>query len=195
MNEIIGLINILIKPIKFMFLYFSNKKEQKYNQIVKLYKLINSNKNKKILLVSELFKDLTSLKLSYNNIKTLLEDENALIIIYLLRNYKNLYDYDNNKFISLENEKFKNLKKWFLNIFLISTIISIAMIAFYIANTDSLIDKLIYAILLFFFLVYLIMYIKMNEDIKLADKIIKVHVNNKDIKTSEEIINTYDYQI
>lgn len=175
MNELIELINGILKPIKFIFLYFYERKEQKYNQIVKLYKLLNSDKNKEILLVSELFKDLTSLRMSFNNIKTLLEDSNALIIIYLLKNYKNLYDYDDNKFISLETEKWRSFKRICSGIFFIIIVLSIGLITFYVVNSNLLIDKIMYSVVLLFSLLYLVMYIKINEDIKLAEKIIKYY--------------------
>lgn len=170
---IIGIIIRILKPIKFIVLFLYERKKQKYNQIVKLYKLINSDDNKKILLVSERFKDLTSLKMSYNNIKTLLEDNNALIIIYLLKNYKNLYDYNDNKFISLESKKWRDIKKIFSGLFLIGIVISLVFITLYMLNSNLLIDKIMFSIVIVFTSLYLIIYIKINEDIKFGEKIIK----------------------
>ncbi len=174
---IILFLSYISQPIRLIFIYFSKKKKQKHNQIVKLYKILNSNKIKKPLIVCELFKDLTSLQMSYSNIKTLFEDDNVLIIIHLLRNYKNLYCYDNNKLISLENKKFKNIKEIFLKIFLLCVIIFTGIITVYVINSDLLIYKLVYSILLIFLFSYLVIYIRMNEDIALAEKIIKKYDN------------------
>lgn len=51
-----------------------------------------------------------------DNVIVLLKDKNAMLIIYLLKKYENLFAYKNGKLIYLESKNFRKFKKYLINI-------------------------------------------------------------------------------
>ncbi len=167
------ILKIIIEPMKFVLSFSIMKDEQKYNRISKLYELISCNENNQLLLISEIFKDLYSLQMNSDNVIALLKDKDAILIIYLLKKYENLFAYKNGKLIYLESKNFRKFKKYLINIAFVILGLLFFLITNYVINSNELMNKLVYSLLVVSFFVYLSIYIKIGKDLKIAEEIIK----------------------
>ena len=144
------ILKIIIEPMKLVLSFSIMKDEQKYNRISKLYELIYCNENNQSLLISEIFKDLYSLQMNSDNVIALLKDKNAILIIYLLRKYENLFAYKNGKLIYLESKNFRKFKKYLIHIAFVVLGLLFYLITNYVINSNVLMDKLVYCLVIRF---------------------------------------------
>lgn len=126
--------------------------------------------------VSDLFYQISNIRMNYKDICNLMEDDDILLKLYLVQKYKRLYEYKNGKF-QYANE-FK--KRWVryisefipkLTNYFISSIFILSAIIFVIS--DSSVEKITFGIYILGTAFYLIGHLTWSDDINKAQELMR----------------------
>lgn len=168
--------------IKTVFDFFLNifkltnsKNQKNLNLIKEIETIVLENYNNRKWYISEAFFQLTGLRLSYNDICHIVNENNINKILFYIKKYPGVYEY--------KNGKFKYTKQFTLTFQKIDKYINILMIwsfgilsllfVLVVAFVDSLVFKIEYFIYLFITIVIWYQGIKAKEELEEVNEIIK----------------------
>jgi hypothetical protein len=151
MLTVITSILTAITPIILAYLANNKKEDRTINLLHKLHKLLKDTNHTKYE-VSKIFEMLTGLKLKYDDIKTIINHNNAIWIIYSLQKSSGIIEYDNGELKFKSNiSKFQKIIDWiesgFIYIFGFLMVSAIFLFIF----TSDIPQKTLYGILIFVF--------------------------------------------
>jgi len=172
MLSVITTIITAISAIIIAFLANNKKEERKQNLLKELTILLKDENTKNKYEVSKIFEFITGLKLSYSDIKKLLNNDNAILIINALEKNPGLVTYKNKKLEYHKNFKPQGLRKaihYFekFSLYISFSIMIISLFVFIFVNTIAI--KSLSGILFFisiFMWVSALKSIRYNEEIQ-----------------------------
>jgi len=174
-KELIAIAVLIFTPsIIEKFIFQKSKKRKKLDLIQELVDKIDNKENDKWF-ICELFYQITSSNMNFNDISKLVKDDNILLILYLIQKYKRLYEYKDGKFQHANEFKNKLIRFFSALIPKITVYISGVILifsAFIFVDSNGLSDKIEFGIYILITSFYFFTSMSWNDDRKLAERLL-----------------------